>query len=222
MCSFKKVQLSSIGLLGHLESVTQLQGIFSETNSLYLYSDGFCEAVLNAALLLFRCENIKELQLSYSGYYPYLVNSMPNLKTLVMNDDRYIRRCQFEQFSKAPLQNVCINVCISPQLAYIKEHCNLVKNLLNYFGSSLVIVKISITCQPTTLQTIDLFFYRSKYDYGIDYIEIKQEIRNLVDWIKINIDDFPKLQYFTFYNYSFVIDRQVEPCHWIELSRQEL
>ncbi|KAK6197383.1 uncharacterized protein RJT21DRAFT_142092 [Scheffersomyces amazonensis] len=139
-----------------------------------------------------------------------------------MNDDRYIRRCQFEQFYKAPLQNICIDVRVSPHLAYIKEHCNLVKNLLNCFGSSLVIVKISITYEPTTLQTIDMFFYRSKYDYGIDYIEIKQEIRNLVDWIKINIDDFPKLQYFTFYNYSFVIDRQVEPCQWIELSGQEL
>ncbi|KAK6197384.1 uncharacterized protein RJT21DRAFT_116317 [Scheffersomyces amazonensis] len=38
MCSFKKVILSSKGLLGDLEGVTQLQGIFSEANSLCLYS----------------------------------------------------------------------------------------------------------------------------------------------------------------------------------------
>ncbi|KAK6197436.1 uncharacterized protein RJT21DRAFT_142140 [Scheffersomyces amazonensis] len=230
ICFFKQLKFGCSENLP-IEILEQLQGIFNGVNSLWLAYFRFHEQVLS----LFQCENIKELQLSlafgddYIRFLPLIIKSMPNLKTLVIN----LVNIKFpikalEQLSKCSLQKFCLDDSVFASLEKVKHNCNLIKTVFNYCGSSLELVKINLIIfseHSTTLSTIDLFYISEYYDRHNSREmkqEIKQEIKDLVLWIKRNIRFYPKLQYFTFYNYSFVIDRSVEPCQWIEISSKEL
>ncbi|KAK6198653.1 uncharacterized protein RJT21DRAFT_122240 [Scheffersomyces amazonensis] len=221
-CLYKKIDLVIPRIA--VSTLDRLQGIFGEVSSLcldafMLENTGYPEVDFCPLFSLFSCENIKELQLKFirRRSFQYFLKLMPNMKTLVINDPIFwVPDSPFE-ISKCSLQKFCLDVS-DYMIEGVKKNCNLIKVLLNTYGSSLELIKVNMTCSPTTLTSIDLFYYCEDFNCN----DFKQYTRNLVSWAKNNINNFPKLHYFTFYNYQFVIDRQVEPCQWIEVGGKEL
>ncbi|KAK6204665.1 uncharacterized protein RJT21DRAFT_111230 [Scheffersomyces amazonensis] len=114
------------------------------------------------------------------------------------------------------LRKFSLDIMDNIPLAQCKGKCIFVKKLLDHWGSNLELVRVNkvSVAERTALLTVDLF-----YDQIDDLDEaMRQEIESLVQWVKSNITKYPKLRYFVFYTYQFVIDRNGEECQWIQLT----
>ncbi|KAK6197862.1 uncharacterized protein RJT21DRAFT_141706 [Scheffersomyces amazonensis] len=207
------------------DDIKQLQGIFIGVHSLSLDVFTVNKFPLHEVLALFRNENIKELKLSNCTYLKRFlrtsIKSMQNLETLIINHPLLrIQKSTLKHLYNTPLQKFCLDIEPKESLNGLKYNIELVKALFKYCGSTLELVKINISplFETTSFFSIDLF-----YPNGEDNCKgIKKSIKRLISWIKDNINRFTKLRYFTFYDYSFIIDRNVVPCQWIQISGKEL
>ncbi|KAK6199946.1 uncharacterized protein RJT21DRAFT_120844 [Scheffersomyces amazonensis] len=199
--------------------LSELQGIFPGVRSLAFNISTKSQFPLHSILPLFCPEKIKEIQIGTNSYlHEYFINLIklfPNIETLIVNSiSRFLSNESLQSLSNTRLQKFSLSVDYAiPRVHY---YIGLAKDLLKNCGSTLQLVRFSTG--PSTFLIIDLFYGPKENDYK----EVKQHIRSLVDWVKERLHEYPRLQYFTFYNYSFFIDRQVEPCQWIEISGWEL
>ncbi|KAK6202830.1 uncharacterized protein RJT21DRAFT_132505 [Scheffersomyces amazonensis] len=222
---FKKVEL--IDMCSSISKLNKLKGLFSGTKCLSLEPIQVQKRYLNSVLSLFCLQNIKELEITMAhGIYRAfglwkLMEAMPNIKVVVIQNDGShflapMVGCAFRKLPNHSLRKFSLDISDNIRLPQCKGNCIFVKKLLEHWGSNLELVRVNkvSVAERTTLLTVDLF-----YDQNDDLDqEMRQEIESLVQWIKSNITKYPKLMYFTFYTYQFVIDRDGEECHWIQLT----
>ncbi|KAK6202737.1 uncharacterized protein RJT21DRAFT_112687 [Scheffersomyces amazonensis] len=221
--SFQKVELFIWE--DSLKTINKLQGMFNGVKSFSLECAGFDNRLPDSAISVLCCKNITELQIC-QGYQTdnvlcKFIKAMPNIKTLIVNDPlEKIQDDTLEHLSNIPLQKFCLDIGYEAE-ERLEDNINLVKALFKYCGSTVELVKVDLTDEysaRTTLFSIDLFYIgNNEICKGVN-----KDIKKLVYWIKRNLHNYPKLRYFTFYHYSFVIDREVQPCEWIEISGKEL
>ncbi|KAK6201250.1 uncharacterized protein RJT21DRAFT_132876 [Scheffersomyces amazonensis] len=205
----------------NIRAIHDLQGIFTGVRCLALRIYTKEQFPLHSILPLFCPEKIQEIQIDTDRcLHENLINLIklfPNIETLIVNSiSPVLSNESLEPLSNTRLQKFSLFVDHEYAITMVDYYIGLVKDLLNQCGSTLQLVRFGM--YPTTFLEVDLFCGPKK----IDYKEVKQDIRNLVYWVKERLHEYPRLSYFTFYNYSFFIDRQVEPCEWIEISGWEL
>ncbi|KAK6201068.1 uncharacterized protein RJT21DRAFT_113717 [Scheffersomyces amazonensis] len=211
---FNKVELIA---LPSSDTLNQLQELFVGVSSIY-----FIDARHNyfsTCLDLFSRENIEEVQINVlfdSSLLLFLLGSLPNLKSLVINN---IIRSEPMEFSNCSLEKFCLDSNENSTLEDVIYDCSVIKNLFESCGSSLELVKINSSFQETSCSTIDIF-----YSCERDCFDAEFEIDRLVHWINCNIGYFPKLKYLMLYNRLLLIDRKSRPyrCITIEHRRSRL
>ncbi|KAK6199449.1 uncharacterized protein RJT21DRAFT_141048 [Scheffersomyces amazonensis] len=222
---FKKVEL--IDICSPLSKLKQLNGLFSATKCLSLEPMQIQTRYLNSVLSLFCLQNIKELEITLArGYYSSfalwkLMEAMPNIRVVVIQNDgsHFLAAMVAHAFRNLPHHSVrkfSLDISDNIPLSQCRGNISFVKTLLDHWGSNLELVRVNkvSAAERTTLLTVDLF-----YDQIDDLDEeMRQEIESLVQWVKSNITKYPKLRYFVFYTYQFVIDRVGGKCQWIQLT----
>ncbi|KAK6200422.1 uncharacterized protein RJT21DRAFT_133087 [Scheffersomyces amazonensis] len=225
---FKRIHLSVRDT--SFETIKKFQGIFVGVKCLSMsmfFRPGYIDNC-ESSLSLFRCENITEFEIETDfpshgdNFFYNMIKSMPNIKILV------IRICvkptclhkTIELLSNYRIQKFCLDVIRRQPHINVRQNCDIVKALLKSCGSTLELVRVSLCVRFARigLSKIDLFCS----DESDICEELNEEVRSLVSWVKDTITNYPRLEYFIFYNYQFVIDRKVEPYRWIEINNKEL
>ncbi|KAK6201160.1 uncharacterized protein RJT21DRAFT_113801 [Scheffersomyces amazonensis] len=225
---FKRIHLSVRD--NSVETIKKLEGIFVGVNCLSITMFSRPRYIDNSELTLslVRCENITEFEIETvvpsheDSFFYRMIKHMPNIKILIIR----IRikptslHKTIELLSNYRIQKFCLDVLQSSAHKNVRQNCDIIKALLKSCGSTLELVRVNLYENYTRvrLSTIDLFFS----DEPDICEELKEEVRSLVSWVKDTITNYPRLEYFIFYNYQFVIDRKVEPCRWIEIHNKEL
>ncbi|KAK6198030.1 uncharacterized protein RJT21DRAFT_122898 [Scheffersomyces amazonensis] len=224
-CSFKNVELLSTCTPPTL--LDQWTGIFDGAQSLSLDPLNINSHRIASVIQLFCLENIKQVEIKFSCNYTRtgilnLLKAMPNIKVLVFQNVEHVSlsttvQYAFVKFPNYPLRKFSLDVLDTVTLSNSKLGFY-VKELLSCWGSNLELLRINKVSYEnrTTLLTVDIF-----YEQEDVCEELKEEIKDLVEWINTNIRYYPRLKYFAYYSYQFLIDRDVEPCQWIELSGKE-
>ncbi|KAK6200381.1 uncharacterized protein RJT21DRAFT_114797 [Scheffersomyces amazonensis] len=225
---FKKMHLAVKD--ASVETIKKFQGIFVGVNCLsmsMLSSPGYIDNC-ESSLSLFRCENITEFEIESicpsheDNFFYRMIKSMPNIKILIIRI--WVRPTSLhktmELLSNYRIQKFCLDIRETFAHINVRQNCDIVKALLKSCGSTLELVRVNYSGSFTRIKLlkIDLFFSN---DYDICE-ELNEEVRSLVSWVKETITNYPRLKYFIFYNYQFIIDRKVEPYRWIEINNKEL
>ncbi|KAK6197093.1 uncharacterized protein RJT21DRAFT_133742 [Scheffersomyces amazonensis] len=223
LCSIKNVKLRLKNT--PVNYLKQLKGIFSGVISLslslkYDIVDG---SILTSTNSLFCSQNIKELQLEIPQEYvvdDFIVSCikfMPNIKILVILCSLFyeIPNNTLKLLADYSLDKFCIDYKRKiASNSYTETNIDLVKGLLNSCGTNLELVAIHTDGYFTRLSTIDILYHIEEDKFE----EIKESVESLIKWIDENIDQYPKLKFFTFYSCVFMIDRQVKPHKWETLN----
>ncbi|KAK6201163.1 uncharacterized protein RJT21DRAFT_113804 [Scheffersomyces amazonensis] len=225
---FKRMHLSVSD--NSVETIKKLEGIFVGVNCLsmsMLFRPGYIDNS-ELTLSLVRCENITEFEIETEfpshedSFFYRMIKHMPNIKILIIRvriKPTSLHKT-IELLSNYRIQKFCLDVLQSSAHKNVRQNCDIIKTLLKSCGSTLELVRVNLLKDFTRvrLSAIDLFFS----DEPDICEELKEEVRSLVSWVKDTITNYPRLEYFIFYNYQFVIDRKVEPCRWIEIHNKEL